>query len=243
MIVTLNHRGKTLQANLAAPLDISIPLRGGPQNPNAFGLGQPRFEPVITPVKDGGACNCEDIYLNPHGNGTHTECIGHIAPGPVTINQTLKQFFAIAQLISVEPVQRDNGDKIVLLESFKSNLEQGVEALVLRTLPNAEGKLSTNYSGSNPAYIEPELCRFLAQRNISHFLLDLPSVDREEDEGKLLAHHAFWLYPQQPRWEATISEMIFVPDSIADGLYLLNLQIAPFESDASPAKPVLYALF
>jgi len=33
---------------------------------------------------------------------------------------------------------------------------------------------------------------------------------------------------------------VYVPNSIEDGIYLLNLQIASFENDASPSKPVLY---
>jgi hypothetical protein len=73
-------------------------------------------------------------------------------------------------------------------------------------------------------------------------LVDLPSVDPEMDEGKLAAHHAYWNYPLSPRWDATITEMVFVDDAIKDGMYLLNLQIASLESDASPSKPVLYAL-
>jgi arylformamidase len=36
--------------------------------------------------------------------------------------------------------------------------------------------------------------------------------------------------------------MIYVPNSIFDGTYLLNIQIASFENDASPSKPVLYML-
>jgi hypothetical protein len=67
-------------------------------------------------------------------------------------------------------------------------------------------------------------------------------VDREEDEGNLEAHHAFWNYPNAPRLDATITEFIYVKDEIRDGLYFLNLQIASFESDASPSKPVLYAI-
>jgi hypothetical protein len=43
------------------------------------------------------------------------------------------------------------------------------------------------------------------------------------------------------RLEATITEMIYVPDNVADGSYLLNLQIA--SNDASPSKPVLYSVF
>ena len=33
--------------------------------------------------------------------------------------------------------------------------------------------------------------------------------------------------------------MIYVPNEIEDGEYLLNLQIAPFESDCAPSRPLL----
>jgi hypothetical protein len=36
--------------------------------------------------------------------------------------------------------------------------------------------------------------------------------------------------------------MIFVPNEIKDGLYLLNLQIPSMNLDAAPSKPVLYQL-
>ena len=90
--------------------------------------------------------------------------------------------------------------------------------------------------------MEPQAAQWLADCGVQHLLIDLPSIDREEDEGKLLAHHAFWNYPSQPRKEATISEMIYVDDSIPDGLYLLNLQVAAFRNDAAPSRPVLYQL-
>ena len=73
-------------------------------------------------------------------------------------------------------------------------------------------------------------------------------MDKEHDEGKLLAHKAFWNVKDtvhlnaDARLEATITEMIFVPDEIKDGDYVLNLQIASFENDASPSKPILYVL-
>ena len=116
------------------------------------------------------------------------------------------------------------------------------EALILRTLPNDEAKRHRQYSGTNPTYIEPALAEFLVEHDVQHLLLDLPSVDREEDAGQLLAHHAFWRYPAQPRCGATITELIFVPNEVADGLYLLNIQITSLELDASPSKPVLYQL-
>jgi hypothetical protein len=33
-----------------------------------------------------------------------------------------------------------------------------------------------------------------------------------------------------------------VPNDIDDGTYFLNLQIAPFENDATPSKPILYKI-
>ena len=116
------------------------------------------------------------------------------------------------------------------------------EALILRTLPNHKAKRRRAYSGTNPPYLEPALAQYLAGQHLEHLLLDLPSVDREVDGGALLAHHAFWQYPHATRPQATITELIFVPDELEDGLYLLNLQITSLELDASPSKPILYAL-
>ncbi len=66
--------------------------------------------------------------------------------------------------------------------------------------------------------------------------------DKEEDGGALATHKAFWLYPDNTREGCTITELIYVPDEISDGFYLLNIQIASFEIDVSPSKPVLYKL-
>ncbi len=238
---------KKYQVGLDQPIDISIPMNSGTANPNAFHIPHPVFEPIsvgdfVGSVKMGSGANCENLHINAHGNGTHTECIGHITAERITINQCLTQFYAWAQLISIEPIQQANGDWIVTLGSLPKMLNPKVNAVIIRTLPNNKTKLKQVYSGNNPCYLAPGLTAFLAQNNINHLLVDLPSVDREEDKGEMLAHKAFWCYPETPRMNATISEMIFVPDTVADGIYLLNLQIASLETDASPGKPVLYRL-
>ncbi|MBC7383938.1 MAG: cyclase family protein [Bacteroidia bacterium] len=238
---------KSYKVQLDQPIDISIPMQSGENNPNAFHIPHPLFEPVrvgdfVGSVKNGTGANCENLHINAHGNGTHTECVGHITEERITINQCLTQFFFIAQLVSVEPNKQSNGDFLVLKNDFPDQLLSGVNAVIMRTTPNATFKLSQVYSGNNPVYLDPALTAFLAQQNILHLLVDLPSVDREEDEGAMLAHKAFWGYPADLRTNATISEMVFVPDAVADGIYLLNLQIASLETDASPSKPVLYIL-
>ena len=160
-----------------------------------------------------------------------------------TINQALKKFNFIAKLVSLFPTRIGSGDRLLLESQIREVLsEKEAEALIIRTLPNDALKLRTNYSGSNPPYLQPEAAAYMAECGVQHLLVDLPSVDREEDGGRLLAHRAFWRFPGRTREACTISELIYVDNSIEDGLYLLNLQIASFELDVSPSKPVLYKL-
>jgi kynurenine formamidase len=254
MLATIQTEHNSFQVDFSKPLDISIPLRSGVANPNAFFVQQPEFTPFraggfVGSVAEGGACNCENLLLNPHGNGTHTECIGHITKERITINQVLKRFYALAALVSLEPERLQNGDLVISEKQIRAavkGLHTDVSALIVRTLPNHADKPFRRYSGANPPYLTPEAAEVLAVSGVRHFLIDLPSVDREEDGGKLSAHHAFWQYADdavfEPRFDATITEMIFVPDVVPDGAYFLNLQIASIESDASPSKPVLYAI-
>ncbi|MCB0549260.1 MAG: cyclase family protein [Phaeodactylibacter sp.] len=249
MWITFQHQGRYYRANLSKPLDIAIPLREGLETVNCFYAPPMETSPVVAgdfvgSTAQGGPLNFLNVRLNPHGNGTHTECVGHIAKEPYTINQSLKQFHFPALLVSIFPTKTDGGDRVIFREQLEEAMTEtpAVEALLLRTLPNDELKLRTNYSGANPPYVHHEAIRFLVEKGIRHLLLDLPSVDREEDGGKLLAHRAFWAYPEAPRTNCTITELIFVNNSIKDGLYLLNIQIASFEIDVSPSKPVLYEL-
>ncbi len=248
MKIQLNINNTQYQANLKEPIDISIPLKEGMENPNCFYAPLMETSPVIAgdfigSTRQGGLLNFLNVKLNPHGNGTHTECVGHIAKEIYTINQSLKTFCFPAKLVTLYPQKQENGDRVISKEQFEEVIKAGeVEALVLRTMPNEKDKLSRHYSGTNPPYLHHSGLSYLVDCGIKHLLLDLPSVDREEDEGKLLAHKAFWQYPEQPRTDCTITEMIYVPDNVPDGLYLLNIQIASFEIDASPSKPVLYKL-
>jgi hypothetical protein len=84
--------------------------------------------------------------------------------------------------------------------------------------------------------------RWIADRGIKHLLTDLPSVDPEVDGGTLAAHKAFWIVDGVVREDCTISEMVYVPENIPDGLYLLDLHTMALELDASPSRPMLYVI-
>jgi len=73
-------------------------------------------------------------------------------------------------------------------------------------------------------------------------LVDLPSVDREQDSGALAFHHAFWEVPKATNMKRTITEFIYVPNNILDGLFILELQMSSFRNDACPSRPVLYSI-
>ena len=112
---------ESVQIDLSQCWDLGIPLRGGAGNPNAFGMEEPLFEVFraggfVGDVEQGGACNVVGVRMNPHGNGTHTECAGHIGASPtddramncgpgrcLTLDQALTTFWFKALLLSVEP--------------------------------------------------------------------------------------------------------------------------------------------
>jgi kynurenine formamidase len=174
--------------------------------------------------------------------------LGHITHDFYSINQSLKQFFFMAELVSIAP-EWQNEDWVITKNQIEKALAgKTPEAIVIRTLPNDLQKLHQNYSNTNPPYLEDAAAKFLRDIGVDHLLIDLPSVDKEHDEGRLAAHKAFWNVKdvkqlnEDARIHATITEMVFIPDEIQDGSYLLNLQIASFENDASPSKPVLFSI-
>lgn len=247
MLANIIHKDKTYHIDFSKPLDISLGLRGDSKNPVAWYLGAPVIAPVkngdfVGKVSEGAAVNFNNIKFNPHAHGTHTECVGHISREFYSINQTLKNFFFTAKLISVEP-EKWMGDYVISEEILRKLIQKNeVEALVIRTQPNYIEKRSRKYSHTNWPYLTEDAATYIRNCGIQHLLIDLPSVDKEKDSGKLLAHRAFWNYPKSTRFDATITELIYVPNSVSDGEYLLNLQIASFENDAAPSKPVLYKI-
>ena len=248
MIETIiNYQGSSYRIDISSPIDLSIPI-GRQAGPNAFYLSQPDYETVeaggfIGNVHRGGSCNVENIFFSPHGNGTHTECAGHVSEEPIYINDVLKNFFFLARLISVQPELNETGHCVTarqLSAVMQSNLE-GAESVIIRTLPNDEGKRTFNYSGANAPYIHRDAVAYLNEIGIKHLLTDLPSLDKEDD-ANLSAHKVFFKPDGQWAKDKTVTEMIYASDKVPDGLYWLNLQIVSFESDASPSKPILYAI-
>lgn len=256
MIISINIGGRIFEIDDEKPIDISIPLKfNGPQ-PNAYGVAPAvssacEAGDIVGDTRRGGSCNFESYTFIPHCNGTHTECVGHITDERISVRDCLTDVFIPATLISVVPEKI--GDDLVLT---KDGLERGLanakafdmfDALVVRTLPNDDSKLTREYLEDIPPYFSSEAMEFMVRLGVKHLLVDLPSIDRIYDERKLLNHRIFWNIEAgsrevnaETRINSTITELIYVPGEVENGEYLLNLQIAPFESDASPSRPILF---
>lgn len=231
------------EVDLNQPLDLSLAIQHN-AGVGAWYIDQPKITHVevdgyVGKVALGGSTNFNDVFFNPHSHGTHTECIGHITEEFHSVNQALEKTFFTAQLISVTPQELD-GDQVITAAMFKDL--KNVEAIIIRTLPNTDVKKSRNYSNTNPPYLLEEAMIRFRESGIKHVLIDLPSVDKEKDDGALLAHKAFWDFNGNQRLNATITELIYVPTEVVDGNYILDLQIAPIENDAAPSRPILYAV-
>jgi len=247
MLAAIKYNTKNYKIDFTKPIDISIAIDVSKQNVNAWYVDGPKifpedFEGQKIKVSEGAAVNFNNIEFNPHSHITHTECAGHITEEVHSVNQNLNQYFFLSEVVTIAPTQIED-DFVITKKQLQFVLgNKKRDAIVIRTLPNLADKKSAQYSNTNPPYILEEAVIYLREKGIKHLLIDLPSVDRESDEGKLLSHNAFWNTAGKLRLDATITEFIFVPNTVEDGTYFLNLMIAPFENDASPSKPILYAL-
>lgn len=268
--VLLEFGGQSYRVGAADPIPVAIPIDFHGDQPSHFGAPRASASALQSgdftgDTRAGGSCNCETLSLTPHCNGTHTECVGHITGDRVSVDTLGLEPLIGAALVSVDPEPASDcgestdpepldGDQLVTASALGFALQRvtktPVDALLIRTLPNDQGKLSRDYSEPPiPPFLSREAMSLLVSWDIKHLLIDLPSIDRGHDQGRLTGHRLFWdVAPGETdvaragRPAATITELIYVPNEIPDGLYALSLQIAPFVTDAAPSRPVLYPL-
>jgi len=268
MTLTFNIDGTDYSIDSSEPIDLSIPLDFSGGGPHAFYLPRAEAHAVeaegfVGDTRRGGGCNCETVVLNPHGNGTHTECVGHVSDARLAVSGFIRDPFVPGLLVTVETstagehpeellpgVEPD--DRLIVasaLDRAISALSPSagfLRALIVRTAPNPISRKTAEYSGANPPYVSQGAMRLIRRLGVEHLLLDLPSADRESDGGALAAHRIFWgLEPlthdvSVGEVRGTITEMVYADDSVPDGFYVLSLQIPNFLLDAAPSRPLIF---
>jgi arylformamidase len=261
--------GRVLTLDLSHPADIALELDFAGAQPRHFGAPRASSRPYETPglgfrgsVERGSSCNCEVITLIPHCNGTHTESVGHLTRERLDAWRVIPAGLVPAVLLSVAPeAPAGEGTEPAPLPTDRLITRRAIEhawpaavpfvprAVVIRTLPNSPEKRSRDYTGQTPPYLSQEAAEFLVGRGVLHLVVDVPSIDRAHDEGRLTAHRLFFGLPRGAvrlaaagRPAATITELAYIPDLIPDGAYLLELQVPALTGDAVPSRPLLYAV-
>ncbi len=245
MIIEFKKQNTTYLADLNKPIEIGIPVQRA-KGVSSFGIANADYKvyqdgSFIGNKNQGAGCNLETITFTPHGNSTHTECYGHISLSQHFVNDCIKDSFYLAMLHTFK-LKKEGEDNVLDLSDLNFIELNRYDALIIRVLPNTKEKVHTDYSGVNAPYILSSDMQKIVDCGIEHIVLDLPSVDKEWDNGVLASHHIFWQYPANPRTSASITEFAYVANEIADGKYLLKLNIANFVSDAAPSRPILYPI-
>jgi arylformamidase len=262
--------GRRWHADLTSPLDLAIALEfDGPQ-PRFFASEAARAAPLRVggftgDVRSGAGCNCSVYTLAPHCHGTHTECVGHVTGDRTYLTDMTPVAPALAVLVTVtpgllgdsrqdRPEVCDPADLVITREDLAVAVSRWVRdpwtALVVRTMPNDLARRHRQFAGPCPApYFTPDAMRWTVEHEVTSLVVDLPSLDRADDGGALVAHRVYWGLPrsasdarQARRGRALVTELAYVAETMADGLYLLDLQVPAFAADAAPSRPVLYPI-
>ncbi len=266
--IEVGHR--EVAVDLSNPVSLAIALDFSTAQPRHFGAPAASSQAFSVPgfsgsVATGASCNCRSLSLIPHCNGTHTECVGHLTREQVDAHRVSPHGLIPALVVSVAPVEAGRatdesttpapraGDLLVTRRALTSNWARTApfepRALVIRTLPNRPDKQHQDYTDSTPPYLSAEAAALLVEREIEHLVVDLPSIDRAHDEGRLTAHRLFFGLPpgsttlaQATRARSTVTELAYIPDAAVDGPYLLELQVPALGGDAVPSRPLLYPI-
>ena len=239
-IFTFIEKNEKFAYDSEAGIPLGHQLNNSGDTPTAWYSSKPSItaikqEGFIGDTRLGGSVNSNEIRIQPHNHGTHTECYGHLTHERVALSDVFNGYLGLASLHSIDlPYGKPIEEKHLPKTSY--------EALIIRT--SKEGFSAKDFSNSEPSYISPKAMEAIIAFGVNHLLIDLPSVDPEFDQGKLISHRLFWGYKKKEyiRTSCTITEMIRIPKEIADGRYLLNLQTSDWKSDAVPSNPMIYPI-
>jgi len=265
MILSTIHNGIEYQIDTGQTVDLSIPYNFNGKQPNFYDVEKGKLSPLKKEgnswsVANGAGCNVPEISMNIHCSGTHTESVGHLLKNSGDIGQLLTQPLISVILITVEPESYgectdhyhcsvNENENVISAERFfrkyKEFLGPEPEALIIRTKPNHPNKRFQKFSENPPPFFTNGAMSMICDTEIKHLIVDLPSVDRMSDNGILGNHRIFWGDGNNPKSDVnpnsqkTITELAYIPNSVEDGFYFLNIQIPHFVCDAAPSRPLL----
>ncbi|HUQ12291.1 MAG TPA: cyclase family protein [Steroidobacteraceae bacterium] len=256
--------------SLAIPVEFNGAGTG--VGPRHFGAPPAESKPWVAgsfsgSVATGASCNCSTLTLIPHCQMTHTESVAHLTREAGDAWRVVPRGLLPAVVVSVSPEparetsestdpQPWGTDVLITRRRLRATWPMArpgfsIEpiAAIIRTMPNDAGKRTRDYTDIVPPYLTREAVEWLVEKRIEHLVVDLPSIDRTHDEGHLVGHRIFFGMPpgshargDAARSRATITELAFIPDEVADGPCVLALAVPAIGGDAVPSQPIVYPL-
>jgi kynurenine formamidase len=269
MIAELIIGGQKIRVALDRGVSLAIAVDFAAAGPRHFGAAGPTSTPFAAgsfsgSVASGASANCSTITLTPHCQMTHTESVAHLTRESGDAWRVVPRGLLPAVVVSVVPEparettestdpQPWGTDILITRRRLRAAWPLGKMidpvAAIIRTMPNEPGKRTRNYTDLVPPYLTREAVEWLVEKRIEHVVLDLPSLDRTHDDGRMVGHRVFFGLPSgstargdAARSRATITELAFIPDEVADGPCVLSLAVPAIGGDAVPSQPIVYPL-
>ena len=260
MKINIKHKKHKYEIDSNNGVDISIPVKfNADENPKFYDTSNPKkhyYEStgVEYNINMGAGCSVPLVTMNIHCSGTHTETANHVIKDASTISDIKKINFIPSQLISIAPERGtsesyhsniNKSDWVItknnLMKSLDS-IDDFIDSLIIRTLPNKEDKKIKNYNSGDHPFLSNEAIFFLKSIGIKHIVIDTPSIDKFDDGGKLGNHKIFFTNDDKSTNKNTVTELAFIPNHCVDGIYLLCIGVPNFKLDAAPSRPIIYKI-
>jgi len=247
----IKYDNKTYDLEEIQGFDLSFKNKFNGENPTFFNskpssLASVKAENFIGDISKGGSCNVNIATLDIHCSGTHTECISHIKDVEYKVVDFCPEGFIPSKLISVFPEKSINTmdsyhvplttDLVISKELLVQKIKDPIDSLIIRTLPNSSYKSTQNYDENPAPFFTTEAINYINELSIKHLLVDIPSIDKANDNGLLGNHHSFFIKGK------TISELLYIPNSLKDSFGFLQIQIPNWHLDAAPSRPIFYPI-
>lgn len=234
----ISFDGKTI--DLSDSIDISLPI--SPDLPiSAFGMQAAQERVLLEPKTDEPkGCRCSQLTIIPHVHTTHFETAQHYGDQKVSSLMIARSIPPLLTCLTIHVEWTPAGP----IKFSTPNVRNGNVAAVLLCsgwIKHQIQQKAYDWTGFNPPYVSVEMMEQIQRAfpRIRLLLLDLPSVDPEDDGGRLLAHRAFLKQENRGLIEMCLVDRQLIQDNT---IYALFPNIAAIDTDGIPCRPILYRL-
>ncbi|MCP4727166.1 MAG: hypothetical protein GY863_19165 [bacterium] len=251
----------SFQLNNPVSADRKVLFRPETKAVNSFFISPPSRETYEVPgqftgdVDGGGVCNVEIISSAAH-NTTHIETSSHVlsyGSNPITVDEIpVENLSGLLYLIDLTEIQAESGKAIKWIDIERKLLEITLPVTMLGI--KTQGSVlpeDYDFSGQDFLHLAPEAAKAIhdfriMNNTIECLMLDLPSIDRENDQGKLLAHRNYFGIPETGHSgtdteKRTIVELAYFA-GLDEGYYYAVITPPRFQTNAMTTGLLLWEL-